>query len=198
MTKHEAIWQDIEDRARLGHTEIDEQWRDVNEWEGFYQVSNIGRYRSVNRILTSKTGKKSYRRGVVKKPWVNNEGYKTARLNRNGRTYCTTVHKLVARAWLGVPPLGQQVRHGTGGRLDNALPNLCYGTPTQDLEDRRRDGTSRERPVRRSDGVDFVSIAAASRATDTKYNQLRAACNDRGRTAGGFGWEYILEERAHA
>jgi hypothetical protein len=192
MTKHEAIWEDIEARTLFGHLDIDERWKDVVGWEGRYQVSNIGRVRSIQR-----RGRQQSR--ILSQRGINREGYLGLTISAPGRkrkTVCT--HKLVAEAWLGPCPKGKQVRHGPGLRFDNTVPNLCYGTPMQDLEDRRRDGTSNERPVRRSDGMEYPSIATAARDLEISPAHIRVVCQGQGKTAAGFGWEYILEERAYA
>lgn len=191
MTKHEAIWHEIETRIKFGHLDIDERWLDIPGYEGYYQVSNIGRVKSLARGLTKRTR-------ILRAGPGNTSGHLRVGLCKHGKCKSVFVHKLVAEAWIGPCPTGKQVRHGPGLILDNTVPNLCYGTPMQDLEDRRRDGTSTERAVRCSDGVEYISIATASRARGIDYSQLRQACRGRGQTAGGFGWEYILEEGAHA
>ena len=63
-------------------------------------------------------------------------------LCRDGRSRTFAVHVLVARAFLGPCPDGQEVCHGPAGRRDNRLVNLSYGTPSKNNgEDKRRDGT---------------------------------------------------------
>jgi hypothetical protein len=57
------------------------------------------------------------------------------------RTYGKKVHKLVAEAFLGPCPEGQEVRHGPKGRYCNELENLCYGTRKENMADTLRDGT---------------------------------------------------------
>jgi hypothetical protein len=62
------------------------------------------------------------------------------RLDGKSRTF--TVHRLVARAFLGPCPEGHEVCHGPAGRRDNRLVNLSYGTKSKNNgEDKRRDGT---------------------------------------------------------
>jgi hypothetical protein len=51
------------------------------------------------------------------------------------------IHKLVAEAFIGPCPEGQEVRHGPKGYADNSVGNLCYGTHAENMADMVRDGT---------------------------------------------------------
>lgn len=113
-----------------------EEWRPVAGYEGLYDVSSLGRVRSLRRSSTS---------GRVLKPWVQaGYGYLAVKLSCNSVQATKLVHKLVAEAFIGPCPEGQQVRHGPNGKLDNRASQLCYGTPKDDGQDRVRDGSSRK------------------------------------------------------
>ena len=119
--------------------ETPERWLPVpaNGWEKLYEVSNHGRVRSLPRWTASK----GMRGGHVLKPWLNTHDYATVRLYRVGFREAWQVHRLVALAFIGPCPEGQQVRHGPNGKLDNRASELCYGTDTDNKEDMVRDGT---------------------------------------------------------
>jgi NUMOD4 motif len=113
-----------------------ENWRDVPEYEGLYQVSDLGRIWSFRR-----KGSK----GHFLKAWLGNTGYPTVTLSRNDMNEHWPVHRLVGEAFIGPLPPGWHTRHGAAGPLDPSLANICYGTPTQNEEDKVRDGTTNRR-----------------------------------------------------
>jgi len=187
MNEHEAIWQDIEAVSNL-NMDIDEGWRDVVGYEGYYQVSNLGRVRSVRR-----KGRPVAR---IMPPRPGNEyGHLSVQLSKESRTKTITVHKLVTAAWIGPKPEGKQVCHGPKGKLDNSVSNLCYGTVHQDRLDMRRDGTHNGQPVRRSDGVEFSSMQLAAEEIGCPSWSIWYACNHPHKRVGGYEWEYIKSKR---
>jgi hypothetical protein len=109
-----------------------ERWLPVVGFEGRYEVSDLGRVRSLPR---------KWAKGGLMKPCLN-QGYLIVRLSRNARTRSFAIHCLVAEAFLGRRPEGMQVCHGPGGMTDNRLVNLSYGTLSKNNgADRWRDGT---------------------------------------------------------
>lgn len=121
-------------------SEPTERWRAVAGWAGYYEVSDLGRVRSVNRTFTRSDGKVKTFQGKVLKPYVGDRGYESVTLCRQSRPAGYLVHVLVAVAFIGPCPAGQEVRHGPGGKLDNRASELCYGTRSQNVRDRTRDG----------------------------------------------------------
>ena len=187
-TIQEEIWQDIEVVARL-NMDLDERWRDIPGYEDYYAVSNLGRVRSIG-------GRKYRRKDLILSAIPNNiYGHLSVNLYKRGTRRTFTVHRLVAAAWIGPCPDGQQVRHGSNGKLDNSISNLCYGTKSQDQLDRRRDGTYNGRHVRRSDGVEFINMTLAAKETGCQVQSIWGTCNGRQHTGGGYGWEYVNEEK---
>lgn len=55
----------------------------------------------------------------------------------------------------------------------------------------RRDGTHTGRPVRRSDGIEFISMSVAAEETGCWCQHIWKVCNGRLKTTGGYGWEYL-------
>jgi hypothetical protein len=110
-----------------------ERWRDIQGYEGLYQVSDFGRIWSFRR-------KGSW--GHFLKPSVNSKGYPGVTLSRNDVDDKRMVHRLVAEAFMGPLPPGQVTRHGRGRTGDPSLANLSYGTPEENEHDKIRDGVS--------------------------------------------------------
>lgn len=115
-----------------------EEWRGVVGWEGAYQVSDLGRVRSLDRY--DKRG--VWRKGRILKPGVNvKSGYFYVNLCGIDRPPSQNVHDLVLRAFVGSPPEGYECCHGDGVRQNNRLKNLRWGTHHDNVQDAIRHGT---------------------------------------------------------
>ena len=118
-------------------TDPSERWLPVPGYEGFYEVSDRGRVRSVRHMTRA-----GWRGGRVLKPFPDSDGYLRVNLSCQGEiSGLQPVHGLVLLAFAGPPREGQQARHGAGGKLDNRPANLCWGTSLEQSDDKRRDGT---------------------------------------------------------
>jgi hypothetical protein len=124
-----------------------EKWVDVPDFEGCYQVSNIGRVKSVDHKVLGRGGHLNNSWGQMRTQ-PSRAGRKFVVLTRpsnhpNGKkAESRLVHQLVARAFSGQDcPEGYCVRHVNGDKTDNRIENLCYGSPSENSLDRRRHGT---------------------------------------------------------
>ena len=126
---------------------IAEEWRPVPGAEGRYEVSSLGRVKSLRRVVSCgvRHGRPETRTVSEKilKPCKDTDGYDLVRFpwQEKEKLKTCTVHKLVAMAFLGPKPEGQWVLHGPNGKNDNSVENLYYGTPAQNVQDKWRDGT---------------------------------------------------------
>lgn len=116
-----------------------EYWKPVPGYEGFYEVSDQGRVRSLDRVDCG--GR--FRPSIELKPSRRNKKrpYLSVVLNRSSRKKTVNVHTLVAEAFLGDRPALLEVLHGDRGPQCNEISNLRYGTRTENQADRLRDGT---------------------------------------------------------
>jgi DNA-binding transcriptional regulator YiaG len=125
---------------------MSEIWKAVPGFEGAYEVSDQGRVRSLDRVVTVSpnrwggVSRKSIR-GRVLVPGPHQGGYQSVNLYAEGAQHSTTVHILVAAAFLGPRPEGHEVCHKDGDHQNSALTNLRYGTPVSNNQDKRRHGT---------------------------------------------------------
>ena len=108
-----------------------EQWRPIPGFEGAYEVSNLGRVRSLDRVIdhapsSGRAGYQHIRRGKVLRPGRTKSGHLTVVLGREAGS--RFVHSLVLLAFVGPMPQGQECRHLNGEEWDNRLANLEYAT----------------------------------------------------------------------
>src|SRR5579859_7097975 len=117
-----------------------EIWRPVVGFKGSYEVSNLGRVRSIDRIVISHRREGLVKRkfkGKMLKPGPCRSGHLTVCLQR-GKS--RLVHHLVLEAFVGPRPRGQEGRHLDDTPKNNVLSNLCWGTRSQNLHDAVRNG----------------------------------------------------------
>ena len=116
-----------------------ERWRPVPGWEGFYEVSDHGRVRSLDRWVVGQ--RRRYWPGKVLTPWEHSFGYLSVTLAMVGRMQKYTVHRLVLLAFVWPPPEGTEACHWNGDPTDNALANLRWDARARNADDRCRHGT---------------------------------------------------------
>lgn len=117
-----------------------EKWHPVIGYEGFYEVSNLGRVRSLDRNVTYRNGRNKDWRGQILKSSMTGSGYPGVELCRNGTGKTTLVHVLVAAAFIGPRPKGKHVAHYDGDKSNPKLSNLRYASPTENNADKIRHG----------------------------------------------------------
>lgn len=108
-----------------GHEEI---WREIPGWESFYEVSTLGRVRSMDRVTNHGKGGSRKRKGVILKQSLDKKSYLKVGLRKNGHNETQKVHKLVLETFRGPLTEGMQSLHGPAGKHNNCLWNLSYGT----------------------------------------------------------------------
>lgn len=109
---------------------VNEIWKDIPDYEGFYQVSNFGRVRSIDRVVTCFKTTKT-RKGQILKPKPDKDGYLTIMIGKAEKQSCrktVKVHALVASAFLGDRPQGHVINHIDGVKANNCPSNLEYCT----------------------------------------------------------------------
>lgn len=113
---------------------VAEVWKVIDGFE-HYEVSNLGRVRSWrHRYKGRRQSPKVLKQFKVGK-------YLAVILCRGVREHAKRyVHQLVLETFVGPRPEGMEVRHGPGGRYDNSLGNLCWGTHAENMADLPRDG----------------------------------------------------------
>lgn len=101
-----------------------EIWKEVKGFEGYYEVSNFGNVKSLNRTITDKNGVKYNRKEILLKQVTNRLGYKVVTLQKNGKRYFNIVHRLVAIAFIDNPNKLKEVNHIDFDKSNNSLDNL--------------------------------------------------------------------------
>lgn len=121
---------------------IIEEWRPVVGYEGWYEVSDQGRVRSVERVVPNgKGGTKRMKSKMMTCTGRKSQRYLFVTLCKNNKAKRCLVHRLVLEAFIGPCPKGMETLHGNGGQYDNSLSNLCWGTKEENARDKWLQGS---------------------------------------------------------
>lgn len=157
------------------------EWRTVF---GHYEVSDAGTIRRGFRYL---------------KPTPRN-GYARVCLSAGRKRHYTTVHQLVAKAFLGPAPEGCEVAHLNGDRSDNRLENLSYKTKAENEADKLSHGTSQhgsKNALAKLTESDVLSIRKRLQAGDLQRviaADLGVSRDLIGKVKRGVIWSHVLAD----
>lgn len=172
-----------------------EEWRDIAGYEGFYQVSSLGRVRSLDRVIEFENSRgtkvRKSLRGMIMKPRVYSNSYLGVSLGQYGGD--KLIHRLVAQAFIDNPCGLPEVNHKNHRRDDNRSSNLEWSTPSQNIAHAHtktdRKAHSKTQGVKlMKDGRSetFPSMLAASRFLKRNPGTVASAYHKGHRCAG---WE---------
>ena len=192
-----------------------EFWKDIVGYEGIYQVSNLGRVKSLVTWCCNKYKK----REKILKPALNTYGYPTVSLSKNKLRKNKTIHRLVAENFIPNPNNYSQVNHKDGVKTNNKINNLEWVTGSENILHSYKNGL-REYPIgnknhrygklgkehNRSKAVlqydknnNFIakygSQREAERKTGIKQASIGCCCRKTQKTAGGYIWKFEKEEK---
>lgn len=185
-----------------------ENWKDIKGYEGFYQISDLGRIKSLERDVFNSRG--IVIRHIKEKILVQSldrNGYPGVHLFKNGKSKTTLVHRLVAIAFLPNPENKPQVNHIDEVKTNNAVDNLewCdsqyninYGTRTERMVQNRRYSKLGDNPNAKPVFCEelnkkFDSIRSAEEELGILRTSIGKACRGEIKRAGGFHWRYANE-----
>ena len=105
-----------------------EIWKDVKGYEGYYEVSNIGNVRSVDRMVKHSKGGLRIYKGKTLVPCLSVDGYRLVHLSKLNVSEMKRVNRLVAEAFIPNPDSLPQVNHLDENKLNNRVDNLEWTT----------------------------------------------------------------------
>lgn len=112
--------------------EIWKSLKGIVEYGNYYEVSNLGRVRSIDRRVNSRNGKRLVK-GQILKQWIDKDGYCRVTLNLNQRKKHYGIHRLVALSFIKNPENKPQVNHKDGNKQNNRVDNLEWLTNKENV-----------------------------------------------------------------
>lgn len=186
-----------------------EEWKDIEEYKGLYQVSNYGRVKSLDRWVDNKGNSKRPIKGKILKP-VEHNGYQHVLLFKNGNYKKYFVHRMVAMAFIpnpdNLPIINHKDEKPSNNRVDNlewcdCKYNINYGTGNQRRAEKQINGLQSKTVYQYSlDGeliIEYPSTAEVQRQTGYSQGNISQCCNGQRKTAYGYIWSYNKEPQSN-
>ena len=179
-----------------------EEWKDIEGYEGIYQVNSDGRVKSLDRIISGYHTNNFHARGRIIKPTICVNGYAEVHLCRNGKRKVFLIHRLVAKHFIPNPDNLPEVNHKDENPKNNAAYNLEWCTSKYNANYGTRNARCYEgnrkyfKPVWQIDRATgkkikkWECIKDASRTLKIRDEQISRVCKGKNKSAGGFIWEY--------
>lgn len=185
---------------------MQEIWKDIKNYEGLYQISNLGRVKSL------KTWIRQYNNYVEKerllKPCVNSVGYYIVVLYKDKHKKTFSLHRLIAQAFIPNPNNYPQINHIDGNKKNFNINNLEWCTQSYNMIHAFKNGLEKpNKPMLNKKGElnplskkvlqydknktfikEYESYTKA--LLETKINHISDCCNGKLKTAGGFIWKW--------
>lgn len=138
-------------------------YKSIKGYEGIYEVNELGKVRSVDRIVKLQNGGTRKRKGKELKPSMNEHGYAMVGLHKNGILKMMTVHRLVAEAFLPNPDNLPEVHHLNHDKKDNRARNMQWVSKAEQRDEHWTKAQSKAKGTRLrvvGNGIDKIFISA--------------------------------------
>ena len=173
---------------------MEEIWKDIEGYEGLYQVSNLGRVKSLKYRQSNNEN--------ILKPQVDGGGYLMVHLWKDKKPKAMKVHRLVAQAFIPNPDSLPEVNHKSEVKTENTVDeiewcnhkyNCNYGSRNIRSGEKRKNngGFVVIQFTNKGDYVnEYNSAREASRETGVLHSGICRCCQGKIQSAGGFIWKY--------
>ena len=171
-----------------------ENWKEIAGYEGLYEVSDMGRVKSLNYKRT--------RKEKILKPKKSHGGYLNVNLCKDGHVKTVRIHRLVATSFIQNPNNLQTINHKDEVKTNNAVSNLEW----MSQKDNNNYGTHNKRvsealskQVQMFDKftgellATFPSLMEAERVTGIDDGNISKCCLGKLKSAGGYVWKHLSE-----
>lgn len=190
-----------------GQLSIDdfEEWKFIDGFDNRFSVSNFGRVRSNERVVSNHTGV-IHKKDCILKQQKNHKGYLTVTLLNGNYKKTISVHRLVAKAFIPNEFNKPQVNHIDGNKENNFYKNLEWCTNKENqlhavalgLNDHSKyESGKKKRPILQIDLIsgevvaEHESIASAARAVNASTtSNIGSCCIGKRHKANGYAWAY--------
>lgn len=178
-----------------------EEWRDIDGYEGLYQISNIGRVKSFDRVVRTFGGYRTIG-GRIIKPHHDKDGYWRIGLSKDRKQKQHYVHRLVAKAFLENPDNLPVINHKNEIKDDDRVENLewctIYYNSVYNGKMEKLAKLRWKKVIQYDMNGNFIrewdSIKEASYTLGIRPTGISSCCTKRYSQSGGFVWRYKNNE----
>ena len=184
-----------------------ENWKDIENYEGLYQVSNLGRIKSLERDVYYSNGTVHHIKEKILVQRIEKNGYQIVSLYKNGKRKDMLAHRLVALAFIPNPANKPQINHKNEVKTDNFVENLewctasynaLYGTRIQRCVQNRRSYKLGNHPQAKPVfcvelNKTFDCAKRVEEELGISGSSICQACKGKRKTAGKLHWKYADE-----
>ena len=173
---------------------MEEIWKDKKDYEGLYQVSNLGRAKSLDRYIKGKGHSLHLKKGRILKPMKDNNGYLKVRLYNGEKSKTFNLHRLVAEAFIPNPNNLPEVNHKNEIKTDNRVENLEWCDRKYNMTYGNRLNNVKKPVIQYTLDGEFVreweSAKQAEREGGFNQGSICMCCRGNSKYHKGFKWSY--------
>ena len=186
---------------------MEELWKDIPNYNGLYQASNMGNIRSLDRMVNAKNGSKCLKKGKMLIPQILHDGYYQVRLCDNGKSRQYRIHQLVAMCFVEKQKGNNQVNHIDECLTNNNASNLewCtisynnnYGGRIQRIKKSMKNGKNSKSVIQMDLNGKIIkewdSMSEVQRVLGISSSKIAMCCKGKRNKTGGFKWSYCSYE----
>ena len=188
---------------------VGEIWKDIPNYEGYYQVSNLGRIKSIKRKVKYQNSFRNVKE-KIKGTFIGKQGYERVELSKNKINKKYNVHRIVANVFIPNPLNKETVNHINGIKTDNRVENLEWATKSENILHAYKTGLSKNSEKQRNavklyckenkikpiiqldlDGnfiKEWKSATEVMNVLNINRKSISNCIRKQSKTAGGFKW----------
>ena len=174
-----------------------EIWKDIPEYEGLYQVSNLGNVKSLNRYVKTCGNATRFVEEKILTPTIDNTGYYVVSLWKNNLHTRPHIHRLVIEAFVPNLENKPQVNHIDGNKLNNCVDNLEWCTASENGIHAYKTGLNKSKRCVYQYDLDgnFIKKWESIKEANNYYktSHISECCKGKRNQTSGYIWRYANE-----
>jgi len=190
---------------------MEEIWKEIEDFDGVYFVSNYGRVKSIDRLIIRSDGVHIQTKGRVLIPRPATNGYMFVNLSKNGKSKNYSIHRLVATYFLNKIINKNEVNHIDGNKENNYVYNLEWCTRKENSAHASRNNLYNPHCKGKFGGLNpnstkvikfdkmgnvlkiYDSVTEAAEDVKCWRQEIGKCCLGKRKSAGGYKWKYYKE-----